>query len=108
VPLPIRAQKDRNEGETMSRPWIDAKTGEPLFDDYVHQMPSYKKVLRDGFVTAEELEDQSLKVSGLLQQFEQMLEPEEKAVATALLCEWAVLNAMKTVNVDAPKTTPND
>lgn len=88
----------------MNRPWIDEKTGDPLFDDYVHQMPSYRKVMRDGFVTAEEMHNQSLKVSGLLQQFEQMLEPEEKAVATALLCEWAVLHAMKATNLRAPKT----
>jgi len=33
-----------------------------------------------------------------------MLEPDEKAVATALLCEWAVLNAMKAVYLQAPKT----
>ena len=88
----------------MNRPWMDDKTGEPLFDSYVTEMPSYKKVLRDGFVTADELEYQQEKVAGLLQQFEQMLEPEEKAVCTALLCEWAALNAMKDVYKHAPKT----
>ncbi len=88
----------------MHRPWIDEKTGEPLFDYYVAEMPSYKKVMRDGFVTHKEVEYQQQKVAGLLQQFEQMLEPDEKAVCTALLCEWAALNAMKEVYLQSPKT----
>lgn len=81
----------------MSRPWTDEMTGLPLFDQYVSEIPSYKKVMQDGTVTHDEFAAQQQKVVGLMQQFETMLEPDEKAVAMALLCEWAVLNAMKTV-----------
>lgn len=88
----------------MSRPWTNETTGLPLFDQYVNEIPSYRKVIHDGFVTPEEYSGQEQKVAGLMQQFEAMLEPDERAVAMALLCEWAVLNAMKAVLPQVPHT----
>jgi hypothetical protein len=78
----------------MSKPWFDPKTGMLLFDQYVQEMPSFKKVMEDEVVTNEEFRAQAEKVSGLLQQLERMLDNDTKTVCTAALCELAVLNAL--------------
>lgn len=78
----------------MNRPWFDPNTGILLFDQYVAEMPSFKKVVADDVVTNEEYAAQAQKVTGLLQQLEGMLAPEVKPVCTAALCELAVLNAL--------------
>jgi hypothetical protein len=79
----------------MNRPWFDPENGMLLLDEYVVEMPSFKKILEDGFVTAEEIKEQSHKVVSLLKQLEAMLSPEAKAIATEALCELAALYAME-------------
>jgi hypothetical protein len=78
----------------MSKPWFDPKTGILLFDQYVSEMPSFKKAVADDIVTGEELLAQAEKVTGLLQQLEGMLDEPTKTVCTTALCELAVLNAL--------------
>ena len=78
----------------MSRPWFDQKTGILMFDQYVTEMPSFKKILEDGVVTNEEYRHQAEKVLGLMQHLESILEPEQKLVCTTALCELSVLSTL--------------
>lgn len=80
---------------TVNKPWFDPETDILLLDEYVVEMPSYKKILEDGIITAEEIKEQSHKVISLLKQLEDMLSPEAKEVATGVLCELAVLYAIE-------------
>lgn len=88
----------------MSRPWFDKTTGGLLIDDYVNEMPSFRKVMADNVVTSEEFAAQALKVNGLLQQLETMLPPEVKTVATSALCELAVLHAFSLVQAQSQES----
>lgn len=79
----------------MNRPWFDPENGVMLFNDYVAEMPSFKKITEDSVVTDTEVGEQAEKVVSLLKELERMLSPEAKEVATDALCELAVLNALQ-------------
>lgn len=79
----------------MAKPWFDAETGTLLLDEYVVDMPSFKKIMEDDVITDDELAGQAHKVVSLLQQLESMLEPQAKEVATQVLCELAVLTSLQ-------------
>jgi flagellin-specific chaperone FliS len=78
----------------VEKPWFDPKTNTLLLDEYVADMPSFRKILEDQDVTPEEVREQAQRVIGLLETLEKMLSTEAKAVATDLLCELAVLYAV--------------
>lgn len=79
----------------MERPWFDAKTGVLCLDEYVAEMPSFKMIMADGRVTPEEMADQGQRVSDLLKKLEPLLATEAKNMVTDVLCELAVLSALR-------------
>lgn len=78
----------------MSKPWFDADTGVLLLDEYVMEMPTFKKIMADEVVTTEEMISQAQRVTSLLRELEGKLSAEDKELVTQALCELAVLHAL--------------
>jgi hypothetical protein len=90
----------------MDRPWFDEQTGTLLLDDYAVEMDSYRRIVEDETITDAELLDQTQRVMSLLQQLEQVLSPEAKALATEALSELAVLSALQVKRLQAALAIP--
>jgi hypothetical protein len=90
----------------MDRPWFDEQTGTLLLDDYAVEMDSYRRIVEDGTITDAELLAQIQRVMLLLQQLEEVLSPEAKALATEALSELAVLSALQVKRVQAASAIP--
>jgi hypothetical protein len=56
--------------------------------------PSFLKIMEDGIVTAEELEEQSQKVLSIFRKIEDTFTHEQKEIVQELLVESNVLNAI--------------
>jgi hypothetical protein len=84
----------------VSKPWFNPETGALLFDEYVTEMPSFKKITEDAVITEAEVTEQWQRVISLLKKLESMLSSEAKAVATEALCELAVLNVLQLKRLD--------
>lgn len=78
----------------MDKPWFDPQTGMLLFDEYVAEMLSFKKIMADGVITGGELTEQAQKVTSLLRELDATLAPAAKQLVTEALCELAVLYAL--------------
>jgi hypothetical protein len=79
----------------MNRPWFNSPDGKLLLDDYVAEMPSFKRIMEDRQITPQETDEQVRRTIALLRQLESLLSPEAKAVATEALCELAVIHALE-------------
>lgn len=79
----------------MSNPWFDENTNVLLFDEYVSEAASFRKIMADGIVTEQELHDQAHMVVSLLKELEVKLSPEIKPLVTSMLTELAVLHTMQ-------------
>ena len=90
----------------MDRPWFDEQTGTLLLDDYAVEMDSYRRIAEDESITDAELLDQTQRVISLLQQLEEVLSPEAKALATETLSELAVLSALQVKRLQAALVLP--
>jgi hypothetical protein len=90
----------------MDRPWFDEQTGTLLLDDYAVEMDSYRRIVEDETITDAELLDQTQRVMSLLQQLEEVLSPEAKALATEVFSELAVLNALQVKRLQATLAIP--
>jgi hypothetical protein len=90
----------------MDRPWFDEQTGTLLLDDYSVEMDSYRRIVEDGTITDAELLAQTQRVMSLLQQLEEVLSPEAKALATEALSELAVLSALQVKRLQAALAIP--
>jgi hypothetical protein len=90
----------------MDRPWFDEQTGTLLLDDYAVEMDSYRRIVEDETITDAELLDQTQRVMSLLQQLEEVLSPEAKALATEALSELAVLSALQVKRLQAASVIP--
>lgn len=83
----------------MNKNLFDEKTGMLLLDEYIYDMPSFRKIMKDGVITRDEVMGQSEKVITLLKRLEAVLQPEEKELLIETLCEIAVLYAISTKDV---------
>ena len=90
----------------MDRPWFDEQTGTLLLDDYAVEMDSYRRIVEDDTITDAELLAQAQRVMSLLQQLEDVLSPEAKALATEALSEPAVLSALQVKRLQASLAIP--
>jgi hypothetical protein len=79
----------------MDKPWFDPNTGLLLLDEYVADMPSFKKIMADEIITDSEIIAHGEQVIMLLTQLEAVLTPDVKRLATEALCELAVLYALQ-------------
>ncbi len=90
----------------MDRPWFDQDTGTLLLDEYVLERDSYQRIVEDERITDAELVEQTQRVASLLQRLEEVLSPEAKSLATEVLCELAVLNALQVKRLQAASVIP--
>jgi flagellin-specific chaperone FliS len=90
----------------MDRPWFDQQTGTLLLDEYVVELDSYRRIVEDEAITDDELVEQTRRVTSLLQQLEETLSPEAKAIATEALGELTVLNALQVKRLQAASMLP--
>jgi hypothetical protein len=90
----------------MDRPWFDRESGALMLDEYVVEMDSYRRIVEDAIITDAELIEQTQRVTSLLQQLEETLSPEAKAIATEALGELAVLNALQVKRLQAASVLP--
>jgi flagellin-specific chaperone FliS len=90
----------------MDKPWFDQETGTLILDEYVVEMDSYRRIVEDETITDDELVEQTRRVTSLLQQLEETLSPEAKAIATQALGELAVLNALQVKRLQAASVIP--
>lgn len=63
-------------------------------DDLIAEQPSFQKIMEDGVVTPEEIQDQSDRVSSLLHQFEESATQEQIEQMREILAELSVLVAI--------------
>ena len=90
----------------MNKPWFDQETGTLMLDEYVVEMDSYRRIVEDETITDDELVEQTQRVTSLLQQLEETLSPDAKAIATEALGELAVLNALQVKRLQAASMLP--
>ena len=90
----------------MDKPWFDQETGTLLLDEYVLEMDSYRRIVEDEAISDAELVEQTQRVTSLLQQLEETLSPEAKAIATEALGELTVLNALQVKRLQAASVLP--
>ena len=90
----------------MDKPWFDHETGALMLDEYVVEMDSYRRMVEDEIISDDEFVEQAQRVTSLLQQLEEMLSPEAKAIATEALGELAVLNALQVKRLQAASMLP--
>ena len=90
----------------MDKPWFDQETGTLMLDEYVVEMDSYRRIVEDETITDAELVEQTRRVTSLLQQLEEALSSEVKALATETLGELAVLNALQVKRLQAASVIP--
>lgn len=67
-------------------------------DDLIAEQPSFQKIMADGIVTPEEIQNQSVRVKTLLQNFEQTATPEQINQMREILAELSVLVAINNQN----------
>ena len=91
----------------MEKPWFDQETGTLMLDEYVLEMDSYRRIVEDETITDDELLEQTQRVTSLLQQLEETLSPEAKAIATEALGELTVLNALQVKRLQAASRLPH-
>jgi hypothetical protein len=87
----------------MAKPWFDADTGVLKLDEYVAEMPSYRKVMEDQVITDDELDAQSRRATELFQRLDQSLPNDLKDLTTEALCELAVLYALQRKRDEQPE-----
>jgi hypothetical protein len=90
----------------IDRPWFDQDTGTLLLDEYVAEIDSYRRIVEDELITDAELVEQTQRVASLLHRLEEALSPEAQALATEVLCELAVLNALQVKRLQAASVIP--
>ncbi len=90
----------------MDKPWFDQETGALMLDEYVAEMDSYRRIVEDEAITDAELVEQTQKVTSLMRRLEETLSPEAKAIATELLGELTVLNALQVKRLQATSMLP--
>lgn len=68
--------------------------GSLKINETIMSQPSFLKIMEDGIVTAEELEEQSQKVLSIFRKIEDTFTHEQKEIVQELLVESNVLNAI--------------
>jgi len=70
------------------------KNGMLCLDELIIKQPTFIKILEDGIVTEEEIEEQSALTLSLLHRIEETFEPKQLEVVEQLLAEMSVLYAI--------------
>ena len=74
------------------------KYGNLNIEDIVVNQPSFKRIIEDGIITEEEIEEQSQRVVAKIKEIEAIATPEVKEKMRELLAEMSVLVAISNLN----------
>jgi hypothetical protein len=81
---------------TMSRSsWLDEKSQSPQIDQYARQLTSFVDAMADGKIDDAELKAQEARLTSLMKQVEPLLNDEQHAKVTQLLCELTAYDLMQ-------------
>lgn len=67
-------------------------------DELIMQQPSFRKIVEDGVVTADEIAEQTQRVISILKKIEQDFSPEQIEIIRELLSEISVLVAVNEIS----------
>lgn len=67
-------------------------------DDLIMQQPSFRKIVEDGVVTADEIAEQTQRVISILKKIEKDFSPEQIEIIRELLSEISVLVAVNEIS----------
>lgn len=81
------------------------KYGNLNIEDIVVNQPSFKRIIEDGIITEEEIEEQSQRVVAKIKEIEAIATPEVKEKMRELLAEMSVLAAISNLK---DVTTPEE
>jgi hypothetical protein len=81
----------------MARQWFDPESGFLKLDEYVADVPSFKKIMADDIVTDEEVTKHSEQVVTLLKELDTTLPDDIKEKVMEALCQLSVLYAIQRV-----------
>lgn len=81
------------------------KYGNLNIEDIVVNQPSFKRIIEDGIITEEEIEEQSQRVVAKIKEIESIASPEVKEKMRELLAEMSVLVAISNLK---DVTTPEE
>lgn len=77
-------------------------------DELIAEQPSFIKIMEDGVVTEEELQEQSMRVESILKDIEQTASPEIIEKVRHLLAEMSVLVAIRQIQAGAFATNEKE
>ncbi len=105
------SKKDKHDKDGDGRiDWLDDKDGSPLIDDYAKKLGHFIDAIADGKIDSKELAHQEKRVTEHLKNVDKMLNDEQHAAVTELICEVSAYSAMQILGVlseSAPKTKLN-
>jgi hypothetical protein len=78
--------------------WLDDKSGAPLIEGYARRLSSFMNALADGKVEETEVKEQEERLVELMREVEPLLDAEQHAKVTELLCELTAYDIMQILN----------
>ncbi|MCG3136816.1 MAG: hypothetical protein HJJLKODD_00652 [Phycisphaerae bacterium] len=87
------AKPAAKKGKRVS--WLSPKTDKPLIDGYTRQLSSFIAAMADGVVDESEVAGQEKQLVQLMKQIEPLLDDEQHALITRLLCEITAYDIMR-------------
>lgn len=76
-------------------PWFDEKTQDPLIDNYAVKLDSFLTTMADGKVDDSEVKAQEQRLIKLMKEVEPLLNDEQHAKVTQLMCELTAYDLMQ-------------
>ena len=87
--------------------WLDDKSGAPLIEGYARRLSSFMNALADGKVEEAEVKEQEERLVELMREVEPILDAEQHAKVTELLCEltaYDIMQILHSLEQSRPKT----
>jgi hypothetical protein len=87
--------------------WLDDKSGAPLIEGYARRLSSFMNALADGKVEEAEVKEQEERLVELMKEVEPILDAEQHAKVTELLCEltaYDIMQILNSIEKSRPKT----
>lgn len=78
--------------------WMDDNFETTLIDDYARKLTSFLDAMADGQIDSQELKSQESRLVAIMKEVEPLLNDEQHAKVTQLLCELSAYNVMETLH----------
>jgi hypothetical protein len=94
-------------GKSPRIKWLDDKSGAPLIEGYARRLSSFMNALADGKVEEAEVKEQEERLVELMREVEPILDAEQHAKVTELLCEltaYDIMQILHSIEQSRPRT----